>query len=184
MALIILASPAFSGCAKPANTVPNSLAGELGPSTTIAPGRRSPLVPPTTTPPLTGEDTIISADVAWWDTFLAVASHNPVDPSDPKLAQHAAGMQLVNERAALIFLLTHHYHDMGIRTRTQYRVAEHVGDSAVVTSCDSDRTEIVDDVSGKVAAPAPNTSSLVNHRLELTNGRWKVVDSATENKSC
>ena len=133
---------------------------------------------------LTGDAAIIAADQAASATFISLAKANPVDPSDPGLAKHAAGKQLVNQRAILNMYFFHQHHLVGEYTGSQYRVVQHIGNSAVVLSCDLDMTAVVDNTTGQVVTPAPNKGALANTRLDLVNGQWMVTDAGIRSPTC
>lgn len=141
-------------------------------------------VDPTTTTVVTSDAAIIAADHVALQAYITAGSVDPVDPSDPALASYEAGTQLSRDRNLLTGLSLSHEHYIGTYGVTDSVIAQHVGNQAVVLSCATDDTAVVDDSTGTIATPSPNSQKLINDLMELVNGRWMLTDSGVRSPTC
>ncbi len=143
-------------------------------------------VAPTTTSStgLTGDAAIFAVVQNELQTYSAIASGNPINVADPRMAQYAAGKQLVNLRAALNQFYFHRQHVVGTTKGDQYRVLQRTAVAVLVLSCDFDTSAVVDNTTGQVVQPPANRSALINTELDLINGQWMVTDAGQRSPTC
>jgi hypothetical protein len=150
---------------------PTSSSTVVGGSKTI-----TSTAPSTTTTLDPTRTAILAAYRASSSAYYSVATHYPVNPSDPELPVYMAGQELNRVRNALTILA--HLgrvlrgppvdHSMAI-------VKQLVGDAAVVADCDYDQTTTVDAKTGQVLDKPATMRTLVNAELQLMDGGWKVT---------
>lgn len=140
--------------------------------------------PMTTTTLPTGDSAIIAVDRAAANSFIAAGSSNPVQPGYPELVLYVSGKQLATDRELLTQLGLDRRHYVGTYVQTNFVVAQHIGDQAVVLSCAMDDTAVVDNASGVIATPSPHSRQLVNDMLTLINGKWMVTDKGVRSPTC
>lgn len=186
-AFALCAAALFNGCGSTSGSTITPLKTTVSSaaiSTTAPSAVTTTTVAAPTSTALSGDAAIFAADQAESEAYFAVASENPINVADPRIAQYAAGKQLVNLRAALNQFFVRHVHLVGTYKGAQYRVAQRDGSTVLVYSCDTDTTAVVDNTTGQIIEPAANKSALINTRLDLINGRWMVTDSGQRSPTC
>ncbi len=170
--------------------VPATLAGATTPTvapTTVAPSTTTTVPPSSTTtvedPAQVTNDAIVAAYRASWTDFLGVAEQPVVQPSDARLGAHMAGRKLDFVHTSLTKLALLRQHDTGTVDIANAHVVELKGTAAVVAACETDGVAIVD-AAGQVVGPATNAPALVNQRLDLVGGIWKVTLGSNLRVAC
>jgi hypothetical protein len=176
-------SLALVGCGSSAKKPPPStgpaLAGDQLPTTSIA-------VPTTTTPDVGDAPTeeLISAYKASTADFLAVAEHVPVSADSPLLANHMDGQRLDQARATLSTLSAQGRAETGTVKATSIVVEQAAANAATLEVCEVDRSAVVDANTGVVVVPPVAAPTLVDVKLDLTAGLWKVSMKTTVRSGC
>jgi hypothetical protein len=116
--------------------------------------------------------------------FLAVAEHPPIEPLDPRLANHTAGKQLETVRSGLTQLAIQGRAFTGTVSQSSFHLKEFTGTAAVLEVCEIDGGVEIDVHTGRVILPAPTAPNFLNVRLDLVSGAWKVTDSSTVRSGC
>ena len=148
--------------------------------------------PVTTTTLVNTVGAAIAADQTEIATYFQIASANPVNPADPRLAMVSMGKALSYHRNQLTILSLKRQHDVGTFIPTQSTVTQRntaglpAGDveAVVVSSCAIDTIAVVDDDSGQVVTPATNSRDPITERLDLVNGHWLVSETGTGSGTC
>jgi hypothetical protein len=148
--------------------------------------------PPTTTTLVTSDAAAVAADQAEIALYFQVASQNPINPADPRLATSSMGQALGYHRNQLTVLNLKRQHDVGSFLPTQSRVTQRnttglpAGHAmaVVVASCAIDTIAVVDDASGQIVTPATNSREPITERLDLVDGHWLVSETGTGSGKC
>jgi hypothetical protein len=194
VAVSMLAGACSSGHAESAGVShPTSTLSGVSAATTVNAG--SPTTIPTTTSPTTTPMTTTTVDptqaailgayrASWADTF-AVEGHYPVNEFDPILANHMAGNEL-NRVRNYATLLNHlnEYLAGPMPDTSGAIVKQQVGSAAVVADCEPDHSVLMNGKTGQVVRPAGTQPALVNAKVELIGGTWKVTDFSTVRSVC
>ncbi len=144
---------------------------------------------PTTTPPAPTtsstsppEDEAVEAAYRdFWDAYLEAA--DPMDPSNPVLAEHAVNPQL--ERLQRSFLARRSSGEV-IRGTLDLapRVVSIEGGTALVSDCYADSTGVYDAESGERKDTASGVRHEITAELVLDGAVWKVRDITREGDGC
>ena len=136
----------------------------------------------TSTSAIDDEQVVLDAYVAFWnDGYLAAA--DPMDPTNPALAEHATDPQLETlERA----FLARQVNGEVIRGTLDLapRVVSVVDETATVRDCYLDNTGVYDAETGERLDTASGVRHLVTATLVLEDGSWKVSDLSQESDGC
>ena len=150
-----------------------ALAAPTAPTTAPAPDTSS------TTPP--EEEAIEAAYREFWGAYLEAA--DPMDPSDPVLAEHAVNPQL--ERLQRSFLARRSSGEVIRGTLDLAPKVERVeGGTALVIDCYADSTGVYDAESGERKDTASGVRHEITAELVLDGAVWKVRDITREGEGC
>jgi hypothetical protein len=145
--------------------------------------------PTTTGPPTTadaatgvsGDAAVLAAYRAFWDAYLAAA--NPMNPTNPVLAEHAAGQELVTLQKAFLA-----GKDAGQVIRGTFDLAPKVtsvqGPTATVSDCYGDNTHVYNASTGAQLDSSSGVRHLVIATLQLFGTQWRVTDLHHEADGC
>jgi hypothetical protein len=169
-------------------------------SKAVAPLRTTPIIVgttttvdlPTTTTVVTSDAAAIDADRSDNALFFEIASQNPVNPADPRLAIELMGSALSYDRNTLTVLSVKREHDIGSFVVTQSSITQKTtaglpagdAEAVVVSSCAIDTVAVVADATGAVVTPASNSRDPINDRLDLVNGHWIMSESGLGKGTC
>jgi hypothetical protein len=120
-----------------------------------------------------------------WSDIATVEGHYPVNPLDPILTRHTAG----DERVRVGNFAT------GLKFQSQYLagpaldtsraiVKQVVGTVAVVADCEYDGSILMNGKTNQVVSPAGSQRELVNAKVELIEGEWKVTEFNNVSAGC
>ncbi len=169
---------------KPLNTHSAGNASTAGESTSTAIASTTVAPAPTTTVDPT-KAAILAAYRASWTDYNDVATHFPVDPTNPILTIHMAGSQLDHVRNALTVLRFQGQVTEGPPPDTSLAVVKQVvGDAAVVADCGFDASTTINAATRQIITPPATQRTLVNAELELAGGVWKVTRSSVVRVGC
>lgn len=159
----------------------NSAASDGPTARGASPTASAPERAPTNTaePERDAEAAVVAAYLDFWDAVEAAG--NPPDPDHPALAETAAGHQLDQLRESLEEYREKGYfrNDDGEHDVTFRRFLEG-GEAAVVDDCaePAEDSGLYDAATGERVGEAgrPGQRQLLEARLELVGGAWKVVN--------
>jgi len=147
-------------------------------------GRNQRAAPPSTSV-APDSSAILAAYRAHWADINAVSSHPPVDATSPQLSEHMAGQELGQVQARLALLAVRHEYVVGPPVDTSMAEVKAVlGTAAVVTDCDLDQGVRKNESTGVVVNQASSQRTLVNARLDLIGGSWKVTQFSVVHPGC
>jgi hypothetical protein len=157
---------------------PPSTTHALAISTTTAAPTTSTTLDPT-------KAAILAAYRASWADFDVVATHYPVDPTNPVLTNHMAGNQLIRVRNSLTALKLQDLVLQGPPVDTSLALVNQIiGNAAVVADCDFDPSVSVKGTTGQPIDKPTTRRTLINAELQLISGTWKVTKSTTVRVGC
>ena len=120
-----------------------------------------------------------------WSDSDAVVRHYPVNVFDPTLANHMAGAELTQYENYLTGLKFQNEYVQGPPTDTSRAIVKQiVGTAAVVSDCDFDASVVVNGRTNQIVKPAGTQRTLVNAKVELTGGVWKVTEFNNVSVGC
>ena len=156
----------------------SSVAASPTSSTTIAPA-------PTTTAVDATKAAILAAYRAAWVDIDVVEGHYPINGSDPRLADHMAGKELNQVRNAALGLSFQGQYLAGPPTDTSAAIVKQlVGSAAVVSDCNVDGSILMDGRTNQVVKPGSIDRTLVNAKMELMAGVWKMTEFSNVGDLC
>src|SRR5262249_25663033 len=128
---------------------------------------------------------ILDAYRASWADFDLVATHYPVDPTNPVLTNHMADDHLNRVRNRLTALKLQGLVLQGPAVDTTLALVNQiVRNAAVVADCDYDPSVTVNGRTGQAVDTPSNQRTLINVELQIIDGAWKVTKSTTVRVGC
>jgi hypothetical protein len=170
--------------AAPKSRNSNPSVSSLTSSPDSSPTSTDPTGAATMTSPGGQKAAVLDAYQASWNDYLAVATHFPVNPLDPRLAHHMSGKELVFIQTQLTRAELQGQYLRGTVDTSHAYVKGISGTDAVVVDCDLDQTAVWNGKTNQVATPAGTGRTLINARVDLVNGVWKVTDQSTVSEGC
>ena len=163
----------FAACAA-GDDPSGTSAAPTAPTTTAPAPATSSITPPE-------EEAVEAAYREFWDAYLEAA--DPMDPSDPVLAEHAVNPQL--ERLQGSFLARRSSGEVIRGTLDLAPSVERVeGGTAFVSDCYADSTGVYDAESGERKDTASGVRHEITSELVLDGAVWKVRDITREGEGC
>jgi hypothetical protein len=177
---VLVATACSSGSgAKPIGAPSPTSTTVSGPSSST-----SSVDPPTTTIDPT-DAAILAAYRGMWTDSDAVAHHFPINVFDPILGDHIAGAELTQIQNFLTSLKVQGQYAIGPPIDTSRAIVKQlVGTAAVVSDCAFDGSVIVSGLTNQVVKPATTQRALVNAKVELIDGVWKVTELNNVSVGC
>jgi hypothetical protein len=123
----------------------------------------------------------VSAYRAFWASYLAAA--DPMNPEDPRLADHATGEELKNVRSAFLA-----FRSAGHVIRGTFELAPQVvsfdGSSAQIRDCYDDATGVFAAATGARQDVDDPRRHQVTAKVVNIDGAWKVTTITNEGLGC
>ena len=147
-----------------------------GPSTTAAISSSTLAPVPTTTAVDAKKAAILAAYRAMWTDSDEVVRHYPINDVDARLENHMAGEALGQFKTFLTGLKFKNQYAIGPPTDTSRAIVKQlVGTVAVVADCDFDGAILMNGRTNQIVKPAGTQRDLVNAKVEIVEGAWKVT---------
>jgi ABC-type transport system substrate-binding protein len=148
---------------------------QAGPTTTTS------TAPTTTTTTLDPQAAAVAGYRAFWQTFLAAA--DPMNPEDPRLAEHATGEELVSVHSSFLAAKA-----AGNVIRGTFDLAPTVvnadATTVVLRDCYGDETGVYSAATGARQDKNDPRRHLVTVTMKFVDGAWKVASVKHEGDGC
>jgi hypothetical protein len=127
------------------------------------------------------EQAALDAYRASWADFVAVG--DPIEPFSPRLSEHMADEQLQQVQSAF---LARKNAGQVFRGDVDFapKLVSITADEAVVSDCYHDRTQVFDAATGAPQGMVDTERQLVEAKLAIRYGSWKVVTMDHKGSGC